>query len=135
MINETTKSALQTTSQAGQSPLGGDNILALLLSLLVVLAVIFILAALMKRMNIKMQGHGSNMRVISNTALGPKERLLVVQVGESKLLLGVTAQSIQLLKELPDDFAVGTSAPGSSQGSLFGSFSQHLKQQIRRRNE
>jgi flagellar protein FliO/FliZ len=36
-------------------------------------------------------------------SLGPKERLVIVDVGGQKLLLGVTQQRIECLKELPGD--------------------------------
>jgi len=45
------------------------------------------------------------MRVLSQTPLGPQQRLLLVEVGEGesrcRLLLGVTAQQVTLLHQLP----------------------------------
>ncbi len=79
---------------------------ATLLMLMVVLAVIIGLAALVRRLNTRLPGSKGPVQVIHSVSLGQKERLVIVQVGEEKLLLGVTAQTIQLLQTLPDDFKV-----------------------------
>ncbi len=45
------------------------------------------------------------MRVLSQTSLGPQQRLVLVEVGEGdsrcRLLLGVTAQQVSVLHQLP----------------------------------
>ncbi|MGX5915156.1 flagellar biosynthetic protein FliO [Aliidiomarina sp. Khilg15.8] len=79
---------------------------ATLLMLLVVLAVIVLLAGVVRKLNMRLPSHNSPVKILSSVALGPKERLVIVSVGEQKLLLGVTAQQIQLLQTLPDDFKV-----------------------------
>lgn len=43
-----------------------------------------------------------SMTVLDSIALGPRERLLVVRVGDEHLLLAATAQSINLLSRLDD---------------------------------
>lgn len=116
---------------ANSSPVGSTDIISVLLSLLVVLAVIFVLAMILKRFNIRLQQHG-DIRVLSSHSLGAKERLVVVQIGEDKLLLGVTTQSIQVLKELPEDFSVSKPVDSAGAPSLSDSFRQQLKRQFRR---
>jgi flagellar protein FliO/FliZ len=74
----------------------------MVLALFAVLVVIVVLASLLKRFNLKFQG-ASGMKVLSSVSLGAKERLVIVDVGGEKLLLGVTQQSIDCLKELPSD--------------------------------
>jgi len=86
---------------ASESPLAGADIGAMLLALIVVLAVIIILASIVKRFNLKLQGN-ADMKVLSAMSLGTKERLMIVEVAGQKLLLGVTAERIDCLKELPD---------------------------------
>ncbi|MDO4905136.1 MAG: flagellar biosynthetic protein FliO [Lautropia sp.] len=46
-------------------------------------------------------GHGP-LKVAASLTLGPHERVAVVTVGERKLLLGITGQSITLLTELDE---------------------------------
>ncbi|MGM0481701.1 MAG: flagellar biosynthetic protein FliO [Pseudomonadota bacterium] len=84
-----------------ESPLAGADIGAMLLALIVVLAVIVGLAAVVKRFNLKLQAN-PDMKVISAMSLGTKERLIIVDVAGKKLLLGVTAERIECLRELPD---------------------------------
>ena len=47
-------------------------------------------------------GHGRNplVRVVGGTALGPRERVAVVEVGGRWLVVGVTGQSVNLLATL-----------------------------------
>ena len=80
----------------------GNDIGAMVLALFAVLVVIVVLASLLKRFNLKFQG-ASGMKVLSSVSLGAKERLIIVDVGGEKLLLGVTQQRIDCLKELPSD--------------------------------
>ena len=77
------------------------NIGMALMSLLLVLGLIVGLGWVAKRMRLPFNGHG-NMRVEHPQALGQRERLMVVNVEGQRLLLGVTPQSISLLKELGD---------------------------------
>lgn len=89
----------QAEDKAGIS---GNDIGAMVLALFAVLVVIVVLASLLKRFNLKFQG-ASGMKVLSSVSLGTKERLVIVEVGGQKLLLGVTQQRIDCLKELPND--------------------------------
>jgi flagellar protein FliO/FliZ len=47
----------------------------------------------------------SSMRVLSQTPLGPQQRLVLIEIGEGesrcRLLLGVTAQQVSVLHQLP----------------------------------
>ena len=91
-------SAQQTESK---SPIGGADIGATLLALIVVLAVIIGLAMIAKRFNLRIQSN-ADMKVLSAMSLGTKQRLIIVEVAGKKLLLGVTAERIECLRELPD---------------------------------
>jgi len=93
-------SAAKAEEKAGI--ISGNDIGAMVLALFAVLAVIVVLASLLKRFNLKFQG-ASGMKVLSSVSLGTKERLVIVDVGGQKLLLGVTQQRIECLKELPGD--------------------------------
>ncbi len=47
------------------------------------------------------RGSGALLRVISGVSLGPRERVVIVESGETWLILGVTASQISKLHELP----------------------------------
>ena len=72
---------------------------------LVVLALIPAALWLLKRTPLQGLQQARGTRVVGVTHLGPGQRLLTVEVGEGEarrwLLLGATAQQIQLLTELP----------------------------------
>jgi len=72
---------------------------SMVLSLLMVLLVIFAAAFLLKKFNV-VNKPLSGMKIISSLPLGTKERLIVVQVADEQLLLGVTGQNVSLIKVL-----------------------------------
>ena len=70
-------------------------------SLLFVLVLIFGLAWMMKKMRLPgMVGNSGSLKVIKQMPIGPKERIMVIQVGEEQLVIGVTASNINLLSKL-----------------------------------
>jgi len=89
------------------------------LGLVLVLALMFALAWLAKRMRLAPGAIGSAgvIRTLAVSSLGNREKLLLVQVGEEQLLLGVTSQQITLLHELktPIDLEKSATKPAFSQ--------------------
>lgn len=71
----------------------------MILSLLMVLALIIISAFVLKRFNIT-TSLSDDLKVVTSLPLSTKEKLVVVQVGDKQLLLGVTSQQITLLETL-----------------------------------
>lgn len=92
-----------STNHQGELASGGlnsaDGIIKWLLSTIVVLGVIFAFAYFLKRSRFVQRGAGPI--VLENQiALGPKERVVKVKVGERHLLLGVTSNSVNLICDL-----------------------------------
>lgn len=81
----------------------GDNLNAssMILSLFIVLAIIVVSAMLLKKFNFH-QGHSSDLKVITSLHLSAKEKVVVIQVADKQLLLGVTGQQINLLQTLDE---------------------------------
>lgn len=77
--------------------LGFSALAQVALSLLLVLGAIAGLAWLVKKIQHFQPISQSSMRVISSLALGPRDRLLLVQVGEKQLLLGASPGRINML--------------------------------------
>lgn len=73
------------------------------LSLLLVLAAIVAVAWLLKRMNIAQQGRGNLLKVIGSVAIGQRERVVLVEVGDTWLLVGVGPGQIRTLHTLAKD--------------------------------
>ncbi|NOH78900.1 flagellar biosynthetic protein FliO [Vibrio sp. RE86] len=69
-------------------------------SLLFVIAFILFLAWLLKRMRVPSLVNQKGLAVVRQIAVGNRERIMIVQAGEEQFLVGVTAQSIQLISKL-----------------------------------
>ena len=78
-------------------PLSSTALVETLLGLLLVLAIIILLAWLIKRTNRFQTTANGEIRIIAGLALGPRERAVLLQVGEQQILVGVTAQQVQTL--------------------------------------
>jgi flagellar protein FliO/FliZ len=90
------------------------SVASIFLSLLLVIAIIFALAYVMRRFNVTQAGNGQ-MKVVASMVAGTKERLMVVEVGEEQYLLGVTSHSINHLATLPSHIE----SAGSAGGEIF----------------
>jgi len=109
--NENAKQATETLVAEAvvvkEAPEVGKHVMAntdagsMILSLLMVLALIFVSALVLKRFNFTQQNNGQ-LKVVASLSLGVKERLVVAQVGEQQLVLGVTPQQITLIKSLEE---------------------------------
>lgn len=78
-----------------------SSMLQVLLGLGLVLAAISATAWLLKRLSPGQVGNASGLRVVAAVAVGPKERVVLVDVGESRLILGVAPGQVVCLKEMP----------------------------------
>ncbi len=81
--------------------IAGPSLLPLLGGLIVVLAMIPAAAWLLRRAGIAQRPSVSGLRVVSQLALGPRERVVIVEAGERRWLLGVSAAGITRLGTLP----------------------------------
>jgi len=98
----------EKTPQVGKHVMANMDASSMILSLLMVLALIFISAIVLKRFNLTQQS-SNQLKVIASLSLGAKEKVVVVQIGDQQLVLGVCSQQISLLKNLenPIDIQVG----------------------------
>lgn len=87
--------------EVGKHVMANTDAGSMILSLLMVLALIFISALVLKRFNFTQQQSGQ-LKVVASLSLGVKERLIVAQVGDQQLVLGVTPQQITLIKSLEE---------------------------------
>lgn len=91
--------AQESSPEVGKHAAANMDAASMILSLFMVLAVIVVLALLFKRIQ---PGNSqlSGMKVITSLHLSTKEKLVVVQVNDKQLLLGVTAHQITLIDTL-----------------------------------
>ena len=87
---------------ASTAPAAGGGLVEVTLALLAIVALIAGLAWLMKRM----RGFGvsgqDRIQVLSERALGPKERCVLVRVGATEVLIGVAAGNVRTLHVFPE---------------------------------
>ncbi|MDO6745954.1 flagellar biosynthetic protein FliO [Gilvimarinus sp. 1_MG-2023] len=91
--------AQDKTSAEVSAGVGSAQLFSVLLSLVFVVVLIFALAWLVRRVGMGggFLSRSAVMKVVATLPLGTKERLVIVDVADKQLLLGVTAQSIQTL--------------------------------------
>jgi len=66
-----------------------------------VLGLIVLAAWLMRRFSLMPRAAGGMLRVVSGVVVGQRERVVIVEVRDQWLVLGVTSQSVNLLSSMP----------------------------------
>ncbi|MFT5543654.1 MAG: flagellar protein FliO/FliZ [Glaciecola sp.] len=105
--------ASASTPQTLQSP---TSILSIFLSLLLVVAIIFALAYIVRRFNVTQAGNGQ-LKVVASMAAGTKEKIIVVDVGGEQFLLGITAHNISQLGKLDNPIETASAIKLSGQSA------------------
>jgi len=86
--------------------LGGGDVLHVGISMLFVVAVIVVLGWMYSRSRFVGGGSSDVIDIVATRALGPKERLLIVEVADQQLLIGITATAVQTLHVFDQPVAV-----------------------------
>ena len=118
---EHTTSKLLTTP-----PVTTGALLETLLGLFLVLICIAFLAWLLRRTGRFNATANGQMKIIAGLSMGPRERVILLQVGEKQILVGVTAQQIQTLHVLEQN--IDTSNSNSSSSTFSEKFQQIMQQ-------
>lgn len=97
------------------------GIVQIIFSLLLVLAAIMLVAWLLKRMNPGQQGTGNLLKVLGGVAIGQRERIVLVEVHDTWLVVGVGPGQIRTLHTLqrPDDIDPGTASQSAGKPGSF----------------
>ena len=107
------------------------SIVQVIFSLLLVLAAILLVAWLFKRMNVAQKGNGNLLKVLGGVSIGQRERVVLVEVEDTWLVVGVGPGQIRTLHTLPKSTssAVTTNVPQAEVP-----FSAWLKKVIEKRD-
>ena len=103
----------------------GPDILSLGMSLVIVVAAVLLLGWLYSRFRFTGGSSGSLINVVSSRALGPKERLVLIEVADQQLLVGITATSVQTLHTFDKSVSVEAEVTESA------GFAERLRTAIR----
>ncbi|MDH4283765.1 MAG: flagellar biosynthetic protein FliO [Gallionellaceae bacterium] len=101
-------------------------------SLLLVLVAFVLVARLLKRMNMPRQGAGSLLKVVSGVAVGQRERIMLVEVNDTWLVVGVAPGQVRTLHTMPK--AELPELKGDSQAVADSKFQGWLKKVMEKRN-
>ena len=75
----------------------GGDILSMGASMLIVVAAVIALGWLYSRVRFSSGAAGDVINVVASRALGPKERIVLIEVADQQLLVGMTATQVQTL--------------------------------------
>jgi flagellar protein FliO/FliZ len=85
---------------AGQDPLAVSNLWQLTLGMLLVLGLIVGIAWVLKRSGRFQLAAGGSLRILGGLSMGSRERVVLLQIGDTQLLVGVAPGRVQTLHVL-----------------------------------
>nr|WP_233196220.1 flagellar biosynthetic protein FliO [Trinickia soli] len=111
---------------------GVGAVLQTLVGLAVVVALVFACAWLARRFGLQPSARGQLVRTVGGVSLGGKERVAVVQIGDTWLVVGAAPGNVRLLHTMPAPQANEAGAPGGgdadpAQGPLAGTFGTRFR--------
>lgn len=107
------------------------SILQVIFSLLLVLAAVVVVAWVLKRINQPLQGAGNALKVVSGVAVGQRERIVLVEVNDTWLVVGVAPGQVNALHTMPKGSLPATA---NASGADDNKFQMWLKQMMEKRN-
>ncbi|WP_456267385.1 flagellar biosynthetic protein FliO [Kushneria sp. AK178] len=124
-----------TPSLAQDSGLGMAGLGKTALGLALVLLLIWGLGAIMKRLGPGRRLNGQSLPVVASQSVGARERVVVIEVDDTWLVLGVTPNSINRLHEMPAKprESSGNGDPADRAASSRLSFSDSFKRALAQR--
>ncbi len=126
-----TSSSSSSSSSSAPVISSGASLAQAGLGLFAVIALILAMAWLARRVGLVRHGSGNaSMRVVGSLMLGPRQKVITVEIGDTWLVLGVSPNEIRPLHTLaaqPDTGAPGSSQPGSHPPqNMQGGFGERL---------
>ena len=88
-------------AESASAPELGASVVQMLLGLGVVLALVFFSLYLLKRLAAPRGAAAGLLRVVAATAIGPRERVVVLEIGDTWMVLGTAPGSVTALTQMP----------------------------------
>lgn len=115
---------------------GAAGLLQAGFGLAVVVALIFLCAWAARRFGLQAPGSGRLLKVVSSAMVGQRERVVVVEIGDSWLVLGVAAGQVRALHTMPaGKVSEATATPAFPGMTGAGAFSQKLLESLGKLNK
>ena len=115
-------SAPGAVSGFATDPLAMDRLLGMTVTLVIIVGVIVAGGFLLRHFRGPAPGPAGGMRVRGHLALGPKERIVLVEAGDTQLLVGLTPGRLQTLHVLDKPVAIEAARPATT-----GNFAGRLR--------
>jgi flagellar protein FliO/FliZ len=93
------------------SPLSVSSLAQLTLSLLAIIALIFAVAWLLKRLKLATPRSSGDIAVLQEMSVGPRERIALIRIGQSQVLIGISPNGITSLQPLATAIVLNPSVP------------------------
>jgi flagellar protein FliO/FliZ len=132
LLLATAPALAQSASSPAMQGTPTGMILQALFGLAVVLGLMAGAAWLIKRFNPNRPGQGGHVRIVGGVSVGSRERVIVVEVADQWIVVGVAPGNVNALSTMPrQEMPAPGNAPSSDGGRNFSSW---LKQSIEQRN-
>ncbi len=95
------------------APLSVSSLAQLTLSLVAVVALIFAISWALKRLKLAGPRGRGEIAVLDELTVGPRDRIMLIRVGESQVLVGVGAAGMVGLTPLPTPIVLHATMPGA----------------------
>lgn len=125
--SSTSSTSFDALSSSGDALIGMAALGKTAAALALVIAIILLCTAVLKRWQTVRQPHGAHLRIVGNTAVGTRERIVVVEIEDTWLVVGVSGGRITKLHERPAP-ANRPAPPAAPEAS--SRFSQRLAQAL-----
>lgn len=116
---------------ASAAPSSSGSVFTMIFGLLVVLGIMASIAWLLKRSGLSnISGSGVPLKVVGGVSVGTRERVMVVEVADQWIVVGVAPGRVNTLATLPrQEYVTPQTTPAAK------NFSSWLKQTIEKRND
>ncbi|MGF6569839.1 flagellar protein FliO/FliZ [Paraburkholderia fungorum] len=134
-VNNAAKIASGVGAGTAVPALGVGAVLQTVVGLLIVIAVVFGCAWLARRFGLQPGSRGGLVKTIGGASLGGKERVAVVEIGDTWLVLGAAPGNVRLLHTMPagsasaDAVSIGGQSPQGA--ALPGTFGQRFRDALK----
>jgi len=119
-----------SAEQAAASPASAGNLVQVLFGLVIVLGLMAGAAWILKRMGVAPAGANNAAKVVGGVSVGNRERVVVVEVADQWIVVGVAPGSVKALSTMPRQDAP-TPVAAAPEAKNFATW---LKQTIDKRN-
>ena len=131
-VSAATSTTEKTIPSLSNEPIGVSNYIQMFFGLFIIIILIVGMAWLMRRMGSMGGLSVSNLKVLGGISVGQRERVVLIQAGDTQLLVGVAPGSIRTLHVMDEPITVQTGSVESGSKASAG-FAEKLHAAIKNR--